>query len=277
MLPNFIIGGAQKSGTTALRIYLTQHTEVYMVNKEIHFFDNDENYKKGIEWYEKFFDGWKGEKAVGEKTPEYLYDERVPERLYKVLPNVKLIFVFRNPVDRAYSHYWHNMRSGQETLSFEKALEKEEKRIKNPECKKIHSYKDKGIYILQIKRYAEFFPKSQMLFILAENLKENREETLRKVLEFLEVEPNFKFKDLEEKHIGGMPRSMFLAKLAGSKYIKNHKLVRDFIKKINTKKGKVPEMKPETRKYLHGYFEDYNRELEKFTGIDLNKWQNEIK
>lgn len=174
VLPNFIIPGAQKSGTTALRIYLAQHPEIFMANKEIHFFDNDENYKKGIEGYEKFFDGWKGEKAIGEKTPNYLYYEKAPERIYKLLPDVKLIFVLRNPVDRAYSHYRHNVRIGQETLSFEKAIEKEEERIKNPRLKKIYSYKDRGKYIIQIKRYAEYFPKSQMLFLLAEDLKDDR-------------------------------------------------------------------------------------------------------
>jgi len=272
-LPNFIIPGAMKSGTTALRIYLAQHPDIYMVSKEVHFFDNDENYKKGIKWYEQFFKGWNGEKAIGEKTPQYLYDKRVPERIYKLLPNAKLIFVLRNPIDRAYSHYWHNVRIGQETLSFEKALEREEKRIKKPEYKDIYSYKDRGKYILQIKSYAKYFPKSQMLFILAENLKDERKPTLQKILEFLEVEPNFEFKDLDEKHVGGMPRNILLAKLAGSKYIRNYRLLRDFIKRINTKKGKIPPMKTETRKYLAKYFDIYNEELAKFAGLDLSKWE----
>ena len=270
MLPNFIIPRAMKSGTIALRIYLAQHPDIYMANKEIHFFNK--NFDKGISWYEQFFNEWKGEKAVGEKTPDYLYNEYAPKRIYETLPNVKLIFVLRNPIDRAYSHYWHNVRSGQETLSFEKALEKEEERIKNPELKERYSYKDRGKYIIQIKRYAKYFPKSQMLFILAEDLKEKREETLRKILKFLEVDENFEFKDLREKHVGGVPRSILLAKIAGSKYIKKYRLLRDFIKRINTKKGKTPPMKEETRKKLQKYFEEYNKELEKFTGLDISKW-----
>jgi len=236
MLPNFIIPGAMKSGTTALRVYLAQHPDIYMVSKEIHFFDR--NFEKGVEWYEKFFDGWNGEKAVGEKTPNYLYHKRTPERIYRYLPNIKLIFVFRNPIDRAYSHYWHNVRSGQETLTFEKALEKEEERIKNERIKETYSYKDKGKYIVQIKRYAEYFSKSQILFILAEDLKERGEATLKKILKFLNVEENFVFKDLQEKHVGSMPRSMFLARLASNRFIKKHRFVRDAIKRINTKKGK---------------------------------------
>ncbi|HEC77247.1 MAG TPA: hypothetical protein ENI33_08350 [Thermoplasmatales archaeon] len=273
MLPNFIIPGAMKSGTTALRIYLAQHPDVFMASKEIHFFDREENFEKGIEWYEKFFNDWNGERAIGEKTPEYLYDEKVPERIYNVLPNVKLIFVLRNPVDRAYSHYWHNVRNGQEMMSFEEALEKEEERIKNPKWKKIYSYKDRGKYILQIKRYAKFFSKSNMLFILAEDLKGDRENILRKILESFGVDPNFEFRDLKEKHVGGIPRSIFLARLAGNKYIKKYRILRDFIKRINTRKGKVPPMKEETREKLQEYFEEYNKELEKFTRLNLEKWR----
>lgn len=272
VLPNFIVPGAQKSGTTALRIYLAQHPDIYVASKEIHFFDDDRNFSNGREWYEKFFENWNGEKAIGEKTPEYLYDEKVPERIYKVLPNVKLIFVLRNPVDRAYSHYWHNIRSGLETLGFEKAIEKEEERIKDPKLKKIYSYKDRGKYVLQIKRYEKFFPKSNMLFLLAEDLKYDRENTLQKILKFLDVEYDFEFKDLKEKHVGGIPKSKFLARLAGNRHVRNHRILRDFIKKINTRKGKIPPMEQETKKYLAEYFERYNKELEKFAAIKLDKW-----
>lgn len=168
MLPNFIIPEAQKSGTTALRIYLAQHPEVYIVNKEIHFFNK--NFDKGIEWYEQFFKAWKGEKAIGEKTPDYLYDGHTPQRIYEVTPDVKLIFVLRNPIDKAYFHYWYNVRVGLE-------------------------------------------------------------------------------------------------------FVRKHRILRDAIKRINTKKGKIPPMREETRKKLQEYFEPYNEELEKFTGLKLEKWR----
>lgn len=92
-------------------------------------------------------------------------------------------------------------------------------------------------------------------------------------MEFLKVDTNFEFEDLKEKHVGGVPRSMFLARLAGSKPIKNHRFLRDFIKRINTRKGDIPPIKEETRKKLQEYFEPYNEELEKFTGLDLIKWK----
>jgi len=153
VLPDFIIFDTQKSGITTIGIYIVQHLGmgICMVNKEIYFFNK-----------------WNGEEVVGEKILEYLYDKILMERLHKVLPNVKLIFVFRNLVDSTYSHYWYNVRNGQETLSFEKALEKEEERIK----------------------------------IRNENLKENKRRTLKQILGFLRVETNFLFKDLEENMLG---------------------------------------------------------------------------
>ena len=105
MLPNFLICGASKSGTTTLQEVLCTHPDIFMPKKkrangrEIHFFNNDKNFAKGIEWYEKQFEGWNGEKAIGEKTPSYLCTPCVPERIHRFLPDVKLIFILRHPVD----------------------------------------------------------------------------------------------------------------------------------------------------------------------------------
>lgn len=275
MLPNFIIPGAQKSGTTALRIYLSQHPNIYMVNKEIHFFDTEENFKKGIEWYKQFFKNNNEKKAIGEKTPEYLYNTKVPERIYNVVPNVKLIFVLRNPVKRAYSHYWHNVRSGQEILNFNKAIFEEEGRNKISKYKNLYSYKDRGKYIIQIKRYAKYFKKSNMFFLLAEDLNRNTVEVLSSILEYLEVETDFKFEDLNKKHVGGIPRSKLLAKLGGNEKIKKFRYLRYLIIGINNKKGYVPKMELDTQKYLYNYFTQYNKELEEFTGLDISTWENE--
>ena len=274
MLPNFIIPGAQKSGTTALRIYLDQHPNVYMVNKEIRFFNSEENFNKGIKWYEEFFKNSNGKKAIGEKTPEYIYDTKVPERIHNVIPNVKLIFVLRNPVTRAYSHYWHSVRSGVENLKFSEALEKEEERSTKPENKNLFRYKDRGKYINQIRRYSKFFPKSNMFFVLSEDLYENTNEVLSSILEFLNVDKEYEFEDLNKKHVGGEPRNKFLSKLAKNENIKKIRLMRDLIIRINTKKGTKPDMDIETENYLHNYFKPYNNKLAEFTGKDLKKWES---
>ena len=123
-LPDFLCVGAQKSGTSLLYRLLNQHPEIYLAKgKEIHFFNRDENYNKGIEWYSEHFAGSEDYKRVGEVTPDYNYVPTVPGRIYKTLgKDIKLIFMLRNPVDRAYSNYWMSFRRGHERFSFEKAI-----------------------------------------------------------------------------------------------------------------------------------------------------------
>ena len=113
VLPNFVIIGAQKSGTTSLSYYLQEHPEIYVYPKEIHFFDDrDGTYEHGLEFYSGFFAESQGAKAIGECTPCYIYAEQPPERMYEAIPNAKLILIARNPVDRAYSNYWKNIKNG---------------------------------------------------------------------------------------------------------------------------------------------------------------------
>jgi len=278
MLPNLLIVGPPKSGTTALRNILNQHPDVFTVPKEIHFFD--ENFKKGIEWYEKFFDGWKGEKIVTEKTPAYFYDRDAPERVKKILPNVKLIFIFRNPVRRAYSHYWHNVRIGAEERNFEKAIEDELKTYDTFDIKyrrfSTHSKewekKDSGIfryigisaYSVFLKKWLSFFGRKKCYFMLLENLSEEME----KIIEFLEIK-EYQF-IIKRHNVGGAPRSRILIKVF-SKIGYIPKISEFILHKINT--TEYPSMKEETRQKLQRYFEPYNKELEKLTGLDLSEWE----
>jgi len=184
-LPNFLCVGAQKAGTTTLHDILIQHPEIYLPEiKETKFFQDNSKYRKGLDYYEKeFFGKWNGERAVGEIDSVYMYFEYVPERIYKHLgKDIKLIFMLRNPVDRAYSHYWMSYRRGYETETFERAIELEQKRIKIDEFHKIHfSYIDRGFYAKQIKRYLKLFPKENMLFIIfEEDFLKNRKKQLNR-------------------------------------------------------------------------------------------------
>jgi len=123
MLPNLICPGAAKSGTTTLYDLLRQHPDVLMSSKkEANFFV--QNYQKGKEWYEKlYFSGWKDEKIIGDITPSYMSFKYVAKRIHDMLGNgIKFIFLLRNPVTRAYSHYWMTRRNGLENKSFEEAL-----------------------------------------------------------------------------------------------------------------------------------------------------------
>ena len=117
-VPNFFIGGAQKSGTTTLHWRLKEHPQVFIPDfpQEIHFFDDAKNFERGLRWYEGLFAGWKGQRAVGQTSPLYLYAPEVPERIHAVLPDARFVFILRDPVDRAYAHYWHSVKKGYDSL-----------------------------------------------------------------------------------------------------------------------------------------------------------------
>src|SRR5688572_14326389 len=114
-LPDFLIVGAMRSGTTSLHKYLQAHPDVFVASgKEVHFFDR--RYGRGLDWYRSRFAGVTTERVVGEATPAYMYDENAIARIAHDLPDARLIVVLRNPVDRAYSHYWRNRSRGRENL-----------------------------------------------------------------------------------------------------------------------------------------------------------------
>ncbi|RLJ09991.1 MAG: sulfotransferase [Candidatus Aenigmatarchaeota archaeon] len=285
-LPNFIICGTQRGGTTSLYYYLKEHPQIFMPSKkEIHFFDL--HYKKGIEWYKRHFREAKNSKirAIGEASPSYMYFEEVPERIHEVIPDVKLIFILRNPVDRAYSHYWHEVRLGYEWLSFEEAIKVEQERLAKGDIinRRHYSYLDRGKYIEQIKRFRKYFSKDQMLILITEELRSSPETVMRQIFEFLQVNPDFKSESWYNKkfNIGKRPRIKALQRIKGKLHrIQEYyfpqlaflvKPIMYAIDIINLTKG-YPKMSLETRKFLIKHFELYNKELEVYLERRLDFW-----
>lgn len=132
LLPNFIIIGAQKGGTSSMFSYLKQHPQLQLPDiKEIHFFDN--NYQKGSTWYKSHFPLIiVKNKLTGEASPYYLFHPHVPQRVIQLCPKVKLIVMLRNPADRAYSHYMmQNKRKIDPLPTFEEAIDAEESRLRD--------------------------------------------------------------------------------------------------------------------------------------------------
>ncbi len=192
-LPNFICVGAQKAGTTTLHDILKQHPDIYLPElKEAHFFDQEERYSKGLDWWiNTFFTGYKDEKIMGVMTPEYLYYEEVPARILDDLGNeIKIIVILRNPVERAYSHYQMSVRRGFETMSINEAIESESARIVKGEFERNHfSYISRGLYSNQVSRYLNIFPKENILFLSFENdIVKNIDTTITKIEDFLNVD-----------------------------------------------------------------------------------------
>lgn len=181
-LPSALIIGAQRSGTTSLFNYLVQHPDVLPpIGKEIHYFDF--NYARGVKYYRGRFPyshRLRRGALTLDATPYYLAHPLVPERAARLLPQVKLIAVLRNPVDRALSHYQHEIREGRETLSFAEAIEKESERLAGEEERlrnepgyyswnhRRFSYLRRGLYMEQLRRWLQYFPRSQLLVLQSE-------------------------------------------------------------------------------------------------------------
>ncbi|KTD62013.1 sulfotransferase domain-containing protein [Legionella spiritensis] len=196
MLPNFIIGGTSAAGTSFLTSILLQHPDVYLpkeMRPEPHFFYYTDKYAKGIEWYQsQWFSDYAGQKAAGERSSSYLYHEESAIRIRKHLPDVKLIFILRNPTERAWANYRYTVLSGLEELDFEEALNIEPQRIKDETgiWKEVqpHDYTGRSYYGKQIEHYLTLFPWHQILLIGSEKLSEDTQNQVNKITDFLCVE-----------------------------------------------------------------------------------------
>ncbi len=207
VLPDFLILGAQKSGTTSVFQYLIQHRQIASsFKKEVHYFDW--NYTKGPSWYRAFFPTRRqvekrarslGRYLCGEATPYYLFHPEMPQRVHRLLPAAKFIVVLRNPVDRAYSHYQHSIAHGVETCSFEEAIDREQERLQGEEEKlaqdeayisypHIHqSYFSRGCYADQLQRWLRYYPMKAFFVASTEELRDDPQLVCDAVTEFLEL------------------------------------------------------------------------------------------
>lgn len=203
-LPSVLIIGAQKSGTTSLFQYLVQHPKVLPpLGKEVHYFDF--HYADGIKWYRGNFPyrrQLRGGALTLDASPYYLVHPLVPHRAAQLLPEVKLIAVLRNPVDRALSHYQHEVRHRRESLSFADAIEREPERLAGEEERlwddpnyysanhHRYSYTRRGLYLEQLQRWMQHFPRSQLLVLQSERLFRDPAGATSQVYTFLDLEPH---------------------------------------------------------------------------------------
>jgi len=277
-LPDFIIAGAQKCGTTSLHRYLGAHPALYLPRRpqELHFFDFDENFSKGIDWFAEHFTLAGPAQTVGQTSRLYLYDERVPSRLANALPQARLIFLLRDPVARAYSHYWHQVKKGAERLPFMDALAMEKERLQGGyDPRRQYSYVDRGRYSQQLARFARLFPRSQMLLLSTEALGARPLQTLARCFDFLGVDPlpadlvaRFAAKRFNEAQI---PRWPALQRWIGSRRGRMP-FVANVIDKVNLRPATTPPMPEEARAYLADQFAEDTARLESEFGFDTSAW-----
>ena len=173
-LPDFFVVGAQKAGTTSLHEWLTKLSAVALPTlKETHFFRDKERFDRGVEWYLDQFDWKKDSKVVGEIDPEYMFFPECAQRMQSLSIKPKLLFVLREPIARAYSHYLMSQRRGYENLSFAEALSAEDERLKQLDNRFSmihHSYLGRSLYSSQIDYMMKCFPDSDVMFVLFDDL-----------------------------------------------------------------------------------------------------------
>lgn len=271
-LPNFLIIGAQRSGSTALATHLRAHPEVFMPDrKELRFFDD--NFDRGREWYQRQFREAADQPAIGEATPNYMYQAEAIDRMAYVVPKARLIAILRNPVDRAYSHYWMNRVRGYESLEFGEAIAAEPRRLASgdPSARIGQSYLDRGRYHQQLLHVSRYFPRESLHVIVLEDLWRAPAETYRRVCRFIGATLDFSPPNL------GAPIGHFVELRSRTLFRINKKLPRPLRRvggRMNARKAPYPPMDPALRADLVESFRDENDALAAWLGRDLSVWRS---
>ncbi len=244
-LPDFLIIGAQKAGTSALALNLNRHPDVFIAgmdqqNPELHFFDS--NLGRGVDWYRKWFTH--PDKLQGEKTPNYLSGMACHVRMAAVVPNAKLVISLRNPIDRAYSAWNHfNQAAGEagawgwKTMPFREAILQGKSPIIDHRHNPVMSaLLDSGDYVVKIRHLLEYYPRDQIHILAAERLRANREDEYGRLLAFLGLPPSPE--PFQDAHVREYPEPL----------------------------------DPELREYLASYYAEANAELFEFLGEEITEW-----
>lgn len=244
--PDFMLIGAGKAGTTSLEYYLTQHPKIESTTvKEIHYFDY--GFKNGKGWYKSHFPTIFNKNISGDCTPNYLDHPVAVERIKTQFPKMKFIVILRDPIERAYSQYQHTKRNGDESLTFEDAIKQESQRLQG-EIDKIkndplypgtnynkYSYLERSKYYPQLKKWFEFFDKTQFLILQYETAFIDPKKTMNIIFRFLNLDSfeNIKFN-------------------------------------IQNTGGNYEKLDSETQNKLKKLFHPFNLKLKKLVNIDYN-------
>lgn len=282
-VPNFLIVGAQKSGTTSLKLYLDQHPEIYLYPNELHYFtylhDKTSHHYLEEEAYCALFPDSGKYRAVGEKSPSYLYSQEAPGRIKKYNPGMRVIALLRNPVERAYSNFLHTVQRGTEpNRDFDEVIKLEEERIQQGWDFLFH-YLSKGCYFEQVSRYFGQFPVSQIRIYLFEDLKTAPEKTTKEIFRFLGVDDAFTPNTAAKHNTSKIAKSEWVGK--AFKIFQSKNALTNATKKIlpyrlrESIKGLLyfkPEISREAQEYLLAYYREDILRLQELIGRDLSAW-----
>ncbi len=305
-LPDFIIVGAMKSGTTSLHHLLSNHNAVFMPPREILFFDIDDieqnlnfylqvspewifhdyekHFDKYLAWYASFFENAGDNQIIGEDSTTYMASTVAPRRISDLLPAAKLIFMLRDPVARTYSHYWHLVHNGMAIYDFEKTLE----------CMP-GTLLQRSLYKQQIELFLRFFRRSSMKFIIFEDFVSQTQNTVDDVCSFLGIDKSIRTNIMNtHRNPSNVPRNAKLQILFNHLFRTKKLVTHDFGAHLpgipKTRKNRIsrkihalchrfsfsvqrsyPPMKPKTEKFLQHVMAKENRGLSEIIGIGLKQ------
>jgi hypothetical protein len=267
-LPDFIIGGTQKSGTTFLYNLIKRHSNIEMPKRSMKhsFFDDDRVYENGINWYTTLFDGINksDEIKIGQISADCSFNTGSIEKIYKHIPKVKLIFVLRHPLERTYSQYWFMYANAVENKNIREALKVEKDRVKKSYYDyKMYSYIGRSKYKEQFDNVHKYFSKDQVLIIPFENLVNSTLDTVNVAFDFLQIN---RVNDLNDLNVNSIPRNK--AKLPINNFIVqlSFNLINIGLKRIGKKilnnyreEKKPPVIESDVKKWLENELkEDIN-------------------
>lgn len=276
--PNLFIIGAMKSGTTSLHNYLSTHSDIFMSQpKELWYFVEEKNWHKGENWYLSHFQGAKHEKYRGESSADYtMYPkyQGVPKRMYEFNPSACLIYIMRDPVERAISHYWYDVHVGYERRPIQDAIFSERK------------YIDYSNYAMQLKQYYEYFSSDKFYIDTFENLKSFPISAVSNILHWLELDQNDWKKDSLHTY---NPTPEIIERVKGRgmlhkiRYSRFWDLIHPCFPQVLVRTGKAiaytkvkrsQNTPTEVREYLRENLQDSTRDLAVMLKRDLSEWKS---
>jgi len=310
--PNLFIVGAAKAATTSLHVYLSAHPDVYMSPiKEPNFFSKDicceyftESFRKKNNFnidaylskkklksrhaaynirelyqYLKLYRDIRNERYAGESSVSYLYSQVAAEEIYRFNPEAKIIIVLRNPIERAFSHWLMDLRSGIAIeSSFIGAVLEDYSQAKKG-WGVSHLYIELGLYYKQVKRYIDRFPKDNVIILLFDELKSNPENFFKKLFEFLDISP-LKINAHKRENVASLPKYPNFTRVIQllninilAKMILPSFVIISLKNMINSKR--MPKLSKRDKDFLYQFFREDIQKLEGLIGEDLSMWKNE--
>lgn len=244
-LPGFVIIGAMKCGTTSLHEYLSAHPQVTMsAQKELDYFIEERNFPKGLDWYRQWFpdDGTLGGESSPNYTKAHLFSG-VPQRMHALLPDAKLIFIMRDPIERILSHWSHAVAMGRRTADADATFGS--KRAE-------HNFIKTSEYDIQLDAFTPYYPLEKMLLITTEALMKDRLATLQQVFRYLGVDDSFTHESFHSIH-----------------HVSSEKVVKS---DPNARRLEKPSLPPEWEDWMREHLRPHVARLREMTGLTFSEW-----